>query len=152
MRNGLKWKISLQLLVAVPSVSQTKPEVITVRVLHYRTGRPLRGRRVWLTPEDAKGTMHDDARMQGDTRNDGTVDFRLNEPLPVKIDLVDPHSIPCSPEYVSVDSILRNGVVGDISESEFCNPRVASRPEPHPGEFVFYVRPLSFWQRLTNPP
>jgi hypothetical protein len=49
------------------------------------------------------------------------------------------------PEF-AVDEILRQGVVSPNR----CNDHL--RLQPHPGELVFFLRPLTWWERLTKRP
>jgi hypothetical protein len=49
------------------------------------------------------------------------------------------------PEF-AVDAILRQGMIAPNQ----CNEHLHLRAQP--GELIFFLRPLSWWERLTKPP
>jgi hypothetical protein len=54
-------------------------------------------------------------------------------------------ALPQDPQF-SVDEILRHGVVAPDS----CNERLHIQPQP--GQLIFFLRPLSWWEQLTKRP
>jgi hypothetical protein len=103
-------------------------------------------------------------QLVGRTRSDGVVVFRVEEPVPPFIDIVDLKGYQCSNVgmFATVD-VLRRGVVsppwapkgkqspGLRKVDQFCTPDPsAAQPDATPGEVVFYVHPLTLWQRLQR--
>lgn len=54
-------------------------------------------------------------------------------------------ALPKDPEF-PVDEILRSGVVAPNT----CNDHLHLQPQP--GQLIFFLRPLSWWEKLTKPP
>jgi hypothetical protein len=57
------------------------------------------------------------------------------------------HNIrPLNPDRFSLEDIRRTGVVAPNQ----CNPHLHSVVQP--GQLIFYLRPLTFWETLTKAP
>jgi hypothetical protein len=140
--------------VSPSSQGQTAPTApeIRVRLLNYKTGRPMKGRYVQLTLFDPDGQLSSDAAlMKGKTGADGIAAFRLKTKPAPRIAVVALDDYPCTePEEFKADGILLHGIVGSFADIPYCKPHTSSLPNPQPGEVVFYVHRLNLWQRIRR--
>ena len=130
---------------------------IRVRILHSKTHRPMKGRRVEVQFSGMDGQWYSNApHLIARTGSDGVVTFEVKQPLPRTIDIVDLTGYPCSfPEEFPTLEVLAHGVVGKWTltgvpkADEWCTADTNARqPQQRPGEVVFFVHPLNLWQRI----
>jgi hypothetical protein len=130
----------------------TSPE-IRVRLLDYKTGRPLKGRMVWLTLSDHDGQYRSIVPMEGDTGADGIAVFRFKTVPPPRILVVPPEDHACTepePAGFATEAIVQYGIVGNLFDEPLCKPHISEFPNPRPGELVFYAHRLNLWQRIRR--
>lgn len=127
------------------------PVELRVRILDYKTGQPIRDRRVQLTLSGPDGEWrNNDQKMISKTGADGLAVFRIKT-IPPRVDVVDLADYLCTfPEEFAAEEILHHGVVGRQIETSFCKPHASSNPDMHAGEVVFYVHRMSFWKRVRH--
>jgi hypothetical protein len=125
---------------------------VRVRLLDYKTGRPLKGRYVQLTLSDPSGNYGPDAvLLKGKTGADGVVVFRPKAIPSPRVDVVTLDDMPCTaPEEFATDVIVQQGIVGTQADVPFCKPHTSPIPNPRPGEVVFYAHRLNLWQRFRR--
>jgi hypothetical protein len=155
--------VALVVLFRTKAVAQTTE--LRVRILRSKNHRPIKGRWVQVQFFGPRGESYANAPQQvGRTRSDGIVIFRVAEPVPAFIDVVDLNGYPCSDlEVFPTADLMRRGVVspawtprgkqslGLRKADEWCTPDPsAPQPRAAPGEVVFYVHPLNFWQRFQR--
>lgn len=142
-------------------LSSAKPPeqaiAIRVRIMDSRTHRPLKRRKVQITFSGMDGRRYFNALvMIGHSGPDGVVVFEVKRPIPPRMEIVDLAGYPCSrPEDFVTREILENGVVahwprrGIPKADEWCTPGPqAAQPQQKPGEVVFFVHPLNWWQNF----
>jgi hypothetical protein len=149
--------LSIVFSTMVPAQSTTE---IRVRILHSKTHRPMKGRKVEIQFSGNDGQWYSNApHLIGQTGSDGVVVFRAKQPVAPRIDIVDLKGYPCSfPEEFSTQDVLQSGVVANWTiigkqetqkADEWCTPDPsAPQLQATPGELVFFVHPLTFHQRL----
>jgi hypothetical protein len=130
----------------------TAPE-IRVRVLDYKTGRPLKGRHVWLTLSDPDGQYRNDVPMEAKTGANGAAVFRFQTLLSPRILVVTPDDFECTepePAGFATETIVQHGIVGNLIDTPLCKPHISEFPNPRQGELVFYAHRLNLWQRIRR--
>jgi hypothetical protein len=148
---------ALALATAAAAIGHAaEPATVTVRLIDARNGRPYT---LWKGPllvalykvEPARalrslaeqqandlGTLRQVPAANGEAR------FTLPVPMPGVIALLTP--LGCSNQLFDVREVVNNGVVGKNE----CRTRFAKmnvKFEAKPGELVYFVAPLSFWER-----
>jgi hypothetical protein len=143
--------------VAAFSQGQTAPTApeIRVRILDYKTGQPLNGRKVWLTLFDSEEQYRNRTfvAMEGKTGADGTAVFRFSTGPPPRILVVYPEDFACTepgPKRFPTETIAQQGIVGNLIDVRLCKPHTSAFPDPHPGELVFYAHRLNLWERIRR--
>lgn len=129
----------------------TAPE-IRVRLLDYKTGRPLKGRYVWLTLSDPDGQYRATVATEGKTGAGGAAVSRFKTPPP-RILVVTPDDYECTepePAGFATEAIVQHGIVGNLIDMPLCKPHTSAFPNPRPGELVFYVHRLNLGQRIRR--
>jgi len=150
------------LCLAVASISLAQqPAVVHILLLNGNDGYPLPPDRHYalvIFPWCATNRVcfFPDKRIGWPVDASGRIDVPIIDKLE-KVEINRPNSLLmyCQSDLNSVgvidptfrvDEILRSGVVAPNN----CNTHL--RLEPHPGELVFFLRPLSWWEKLTKPP
>ncbi len=100
---------------------------IRVRLLDYKTGRPLQGRYVWLTLFNSEEQYRNKAvvAMEGKTGTDGTTVFRFSTRPPPKMLVVSADNFACTepgPTRFAREEIVQNGIVGNLIDVPLCRP------------------------------
>jgi hypothetical protein len=130
---------------------------IRVRILQSNTHRPMKRRTVEIQFSGADGQWYSPAKhLIGHTNSKGVVVFKVIGPVPPRIDIIDLKGYPCSfPEEFETSQVLQRGIVagwqvtGVESADKWCRPlEDAPVPIAAPGEVVFFVHQLNFWQRI----
>jgi len=150
---GLQTALITGLTVAALYGQTASPPVdIRVRLLDYKTGRPMKGRFVQLTLSDPSGQYsHGAVLMKSKTGANGVVAFRFKIMPPPRVMVVALDDYPCTePEEFATEEIFQRGIVGSHADVPYCTPHIASIPNPRPGEVVFYVHRLNLWQRIRQ--
>jgi hypothetical protein len=127
---------------------------IRVRALDFKTGRPLKHRRIaiWLSDSAGEIQYHVSQEITSSTGEDGRAVFQLTEPLPPNI-MVDTDMLPdwnCTTTWrLATGLILQRGIVGEYTTDPECKkkgpPPAASAV---PGEVVIFVHRLGLFGRL----
>jgi len=127
---------------------------IRVRALDFKTGRPLKHRRITIWLSDSAGAIrvHVSQEITRSTGEDGRAVFQLTEPLPPNI-TVDTLMLPdwnCATTWrLATGLVLQRGIVGEYATDAECKkkgpPPAASAV---PGEVVIFVHQLGFFGRL----
>jgi hypothetical protein len=133
----------------------TTASEVRVRLLDYKTGQPLNGRKVWLTLFDSEEQYRNKTivAMEGKTGTDGTAVFRFSTGPAPKLLVVVPEDFACTepgPKRFATEAIARHGIVGNLIEVPLCKPHTSAFPNPRPGELVFYAHRLNLWQRIRR--
>jgi hypothetical protein len=128
---------------------------VRVRVLDYRTGRPVQRRTVQLLLPVSPGQIRNDSvRMLAKTGGDGVAVFHLSEPLPPILWIVPEYSMgdySCTKrQEFETSEVLREGVVGDVADFPLCEHHISSSVTAGPGEVVVYTRRLNAWLRFRR--
>jgi hypothetical protein len=124
---------------------------IRVRLLDYKTGRPLKGRHVWLTMSDRDGEYRTTVALEGKTAADGAAAFLFKTVPPPRILVVTPDDYECTepePAGFSTEAIVHYGIVGNLTDVPLCKPHTSEFPNRRPEELVFYAHRLNLWQRI----
>jgi hypothetical protein len=122
--------------------------IVTVRVVNARNGKPLKGYRVWLQFHPAGETTL--RKLDEDSDSDGIAHFELEEPLPETI-----HVALSQGDYRSASGevkrleLLNSGVTLQIAPSLL--GRKASHLSSRPGEVILFVRRWPWWARVLAP-
>jgi len=133
-----------------------EPATVTVRLIDARNGRPYT---LWKGPleialykmEPAKalrslaeqrandlGTLRQVPDAKGEAR------FAMPNPMPGVIGFLTP--LGCSRQLFDAGEVVEKGVVGK-NECRTRFARMGVRFEAKPGELVYFVAPLSLWER-----
>jgi hypothetical protein len=150
-RDGLELALMAGMAVAaLYGQTASPPADIRVRLLDYRTGRPLKGRYVQLTLSNPNGQFGPDAVLiRSKTGADGEAAFRFKAVAAPTVMVVALDDYPCTePEEFATEEIFQRGIVGKHADIPYCMPHTTSIPSPRTGEVVFYVHRLSLWQRI----
>jgi len=128
-------------IAAVPSASFCQTEqVLTVRILDARNGKPLKHVRLWLVW--FKGPQLPNVQ----TNDAGIASFDPPDPLPRgRPSISSPFIGFCSDSEISFDQVLIKGIAGrnDCGAAKFSG-------NPNPGELVIFARRLNVFQRIWN--
>lgn len=139
-----------------------EPTVVTVRLIDARNGRPYTlltktPLTIFLHKKFGPGHGFDtmaEARADdaGTIRRvpdaNGQVTFTLPQPMPGIIELFT-YPIGCGHAVFDVREVVEKGVVGKNE----CRTKFAKRNvkfEAKPGEIIYFVAPLSFWERVDR--
>lgn len=130
------------------------PADLRVRLLDYKTGHPVEGRHIVLTLADANGHWAPEAvGLKEKTGADGSAAFRFSSEAAQRILVVAIDDFACTepgPKGFATDEIIKHGIVGNLIEVPFCKHHISTLPDPRPGELVFYVHSLNFWERIRR--
>jgi hypothetical protein len=140
------------LLVAIASCicySQVESQV-RVRVLDYKTGRPVQRHTVGLLLPDDEGEIRNNSRtLLAKTGRDGIAVFRITKPLPPRIWVSPEHSMgdwSCTAtQDFRTSDVFRVGVVGAFENHPLCKHHTTLSATAEPGEVVVYLRHLNGW-------
>ena len=127
---------------------------IRVRVLDYKTGRPLKGHHIaiWLSDSAGQIQLHKSEKLTQSTLSDGGAIFNVKEPLPPKM-TIDTDSLQdwnCAATWrVATSEILQRGIVGQHTPDAECSEKKSPPAmSPTPGEVVIYVHQFGVLGRL----
>jgi|SRR6266850_479813 len=127
------------------------PVNIRVRLLNYKTGRPLNGRYVALSLSGPDGKYLRAEVMRGKTDANGVVVFRFTATPPPRVWVIALDDYACAEreEFATAD-VLQKGISGNYVDDARCKPYASLPPNPQPGEIVFPVHRLNLWQRILR--
>lgn len=124
-----------------------KPTSVLVKLLDYKTGKPLRHRHLQLTVSTDKGSRY----LLAKTDNYGIADFNFGDITPPAFWVVTLDDLPCTyPEEFPSSDVLKEGANGSFYDLDICTPHVSSQEKAHPREIVFYAHKRNFWQRYKD--
>jgi hypothetical protein len=150
MRRLLWASVSLLLITSGFALGQSSSVTarIRVRLLDYKTAKPLKGRWASLSLSNSAGRYlrAESLTERTDANGVAVFCFRTDPPPRVWIAL-DDYSCAEHQEFATAD-ILQNGVAGGYVDDDRCKPHASSLPAPTPGEVVLPVRRLNLWQRF----
>jgi hypothetical protein len=158
-RPGLfKWGLLIALSAMPPVISAEPESSIHLLLLNGNTGKPMAGVSLFVNPDCGGACVFPDNRM-GWTANDAGEIEVPKLPNLHKLRLMKPndHFTYCqqsenddvraiNPDSFAVDDILRTGVIAPNT----CNRHLGLAP--HPGQLIFFLRPLTWWEELKKPP
>ncbi len=134
---------------------QTTPRTTSVRVrlVDYRTGRPLGGHKVWLSLSDGDGQLTGRS-LTNKTEKGGLATFQLEKPLPKKIwvTLARLGDWNCNARQdFDTQEVISKGIPDTYSpDPALCKGSSFPFADPPPGEIVIPVRRLNFWLMLRR--
>ena len=163
MRPALKLFVVCAALIVVFSttaLAQSTTE-IRVRILHSKTHRPLKGRKVEISFYGTDGKSYSGMGQQvGRTQSDRVAVFRVKQPVPALVNIQDLNGYTCSdPELFPTRDVMQSGAVApwtpmgkqypDMQKADdWCTPDPnAPQHQATPGELVFFVHPLTLRER-----
>lgn len=148
-------------LTAATLCTAQQPAVIHILLLNGNDGKPLPpdghyALVIFPWCADSHGCLFPDKRFAWNVDSSGRTDVPIFDKLE-KLEINRPNSllVYCQTEVNSVgvidptfriDEILQHGIIAPNT----CNFHL--KLQPHPGELVFFLRPLSWWEKLTKPP
>lgn len=123
---------------------------VQVRVLDFRTARPVQHHTVGLLLPDSAGEIRTDSvTLFAKTDRQGIAVFLLTKPLPPSLWVLPEHSLAdwsCTQtQQFSTPEVLQRGLVGAFENHPFCKNHTTISPVMHPGEVLVYLRRLSGW-------
>jgi len=133
-----------------------EPTTVTVRLIDARNGRPYT---LWKgpleialykvePPKALRSLAEQQANDLGTLRQvpdaNGEARFALPNPMPGVIAFLTP--LGCSHELFDAKEVVVKGVVGK-NECRTKFAKMSVRFEAKPGELIYFVAPLSFWER-----
>jgi hypothetical protein len=143
--------------IAASTFAQSQPAPptleIRLRLLDYKTGRPLTGRYVQLTvPQPNKDFGYHEAYITAKTGKNGVAAFRFNAWLPAAGEVLPLDDWSCS-ESISfkTDDVLQRGLVGKFVAADshpWCKDHLTQVATAEPGVVVCYAHRLNFFQRF----
>ena len=124
---------------------------IEIHLINAKDGTPVDGVPVWLYLGDEKPLGKP---LSATTGSDGTALFRLPDPLPKSVFVVEEVSGKiggCSSTTFSLSEVIERGVVGDTKYGR-CDPKGKLRGKfvARPGEIILFVRFLRWWERMQT--
>ena len=128
---------------------------VRVRVLDYKTGRPVQRRTVGLLLPDNEGEIRNDSvTMLERTGRDGVAVFRLSQPLPPNLWIIPAYTMAdwsCTKrQKFETAEVLEHGAVGDLTAFWLCEHHTSSSATAQPREVVVYTRCLNPWLRFRR--
>jgi hypothetical protein len=136
------------------SLGQTASALLNLRVrlLNYKTGRPLKGRYVELVLSGPDGKFPNRPElMRAETDTNGVAEFRFETMSPPRVWILTLDDYPCAEqEQFATADIHQHGIAVSYADDSRCKPHAATLPSPQPGEVLFPVRRLNLWQRLVR--
>jgi hypothetical protein len=123
---------------------------IRVKLLDYKTGRPVQRHVVELMLPDQTGEIYNRSpRIFQKTSRDGVAVFDIKRPLPPSIWVIADY--PCTrKQRFGTSEVLDRGAVGDHAGFPLCANATSSVATAHPGEVVIYIRRLNIWQKFRR--
>jgi hypothetical protein len=143
-------------LMLWPGVSSgqtaSAPANLQMRLLNYKTGRPLKGRWVELALSDPDGKLlRRPELMRSVTDAKGVATFRFEKVPPprVRVIALDDHECAERHDFATAE-VFEHGIAGTYADENRCKPHDVRLPNPQPGEVVFPVHRLNLWQRIIR--
>lgn len=131
-------------------------QAVTIRVINADGGRPLQKQKVSVTLLYDKGEKRPakyDATLALETNTSGEAQIKLPEPAPAHLAVSLPidwgrwHCAGACGVLAVTQDVIGKGIV----ESAADHKKSGASIEAIPGEILFIVRPLSFFERLLYP-
>lgn len=137
-----------------------QPVTVTIRFIDARNGKPYTYNKhpveIFLlrrdpaqrfnSPAEARANLVATVRQLPDAN--GEVRFPLPTPTPTMID-IPAYLTGCGPGLFNTKEVLDKGVVGKNGcRTQFARKNV--KLEAKPGEIIYFVAPLSFWERVNH--
>jgi hypothetical protein len=137
-------------------LAQSDPHITTIRVrlVDYKTGKRLKGHKVWLWLSDGDGelTQHP-VTLASKTGKDGIAVFQMATIPPPKmwVDLGIGDWACASTGEFSTSDLLQNGMgVNFQADSNLCKSPPATFPDPCRGVITFAIRHLNLWLQVRR--
>jgi hypothetical protein len=131
----------------------TAPE-IRVRLLDYKTGRPLKDRYVQLTvPWPNKVSGYHEEYLTAKTKKDGVAIFHFSGWLPPAVEVVLLNDWACSDlRPFTTDEVLHQGLVVQFEANHhpWCRSHFTQPVTAEPGVIVCYAHRLNLFQRFRR--
>jgi hypothetical protein len=122
---------------------------IRVRLLNYKNGRALKGRRVVLSFSDPERKPVRKELVWSKTDSNGVAVFKIHPAPPPRIFVVVFDDYDCAAnEILSTAEVLQHGVTSEFADDHYCRPHVNSLPDAKPGEIVFAAHRLNLFQQF----
>jgi hypothetical protein len=154
MRQTLLLAAGFLMLWSGVSSGQTvsAPLKLQVLLLHYKTGRPLKGCWVELALSNPVGKLLPRPElMRSVTDAKGVATFRFDKVPPPRIWVIAMNDYECSERHdFATTEVFERGIAGTYADDDRCKPHALRLPNPQPGEVVFPVHRLNLWQRIVR--
>ena len=139
---------------SVVSWGQTASALVNLRVrlLNYKTGRPLKGRYVelLLSGPDGKFPNHP-GLMRAETDANGVAEFRFETIPPPRVWVLPLDDYACAQQVeFATSDIHQRGIAASYVDDSYCKPHATRLPNPQPGEVIYPVHRLNLWQRFVR--
>jgi hypothetical protein len=157
-RRLLHWGLLFGLCVSPLAHSAEPAPAISILLLDGNSGNPMPGAGLFIFPECGQACVFPDNRFSWMTNGAGEIELPTMASLR-RLRLMKPsdnfmycqesenHNVNIvNPDSFAVDEILRTGVKAPNT----CNRRI--RIQPRPGQLIFFLRNLTWWEQLTKGP
>jgi hypothetical protein len=158
LRRLLHWSLLLLLSGPAPADTAEHAPIINILLLDGNSGKPLIGVGLFINPDCGRACVFPGDRFSWTTNSAGEIELPTMPNLR-RLRLMKPsdkfmycqesenhHVNIVNPDSFTVDEILRTGVKAPNT----CNRRI--RAEPRPGQLIFFLRSLTWWEDLTKGP
>jgi hypothetical protein len=157
-RRLLHWGLLLGLCVSPLADSAERAPSISILLLDGNSGKPMIGVNLFINPDCGQACLFPDNRISWTTDGAGEIELPAMPNLR-KLRLMKPtsyfmycqesenHNVNIvNPDAFVADDILRTGVKAPNN----CNRRI--RVQARPGQLIFFLRNLTWWEQLTKGP
>ena len=157
-RQLFRWAFLLALSVSPLTTSGESASAIHILLLDGNSGKPMNDVNLFINPDCERACLFPGNRISWKTNGSGEIEVP-NLPDLRRLRLMKPtdyfkycqdsenHGVSTvNPDSFSVADILRTGLVAPNT----CNRGL--RVPPRPGQLVFFLRELTWWEQLTKPP
>ncbi len=154
MRRLLLMAVGLLIVGSGVALGQTAsaPVNLRVRLLNYKTGRPLKGRYVELALSGPDGKFPNRPElMRAETDANGVAEFRFETMPPLRVWVLSLDDYPCAEQVeFATAEIHQHGIAAGYADDSRCKPHPTNLPNPQPGEVLFPAHRLNLWQRFVR--
>jgi hypothetical protein len=153
-------RLGLLLVLSMPALADTadRAPTISILLLDGNSGKPMSGVGLFINPDCGQACVFPGNRFSWTTNSAGEIELPALQNLR-KLRLMKPsdnfmycqesenHNVNIiNPDSFAVDDILRTGVKAPNT----CNRWISVKPRP--GQLIFFLRNLSWWEQLTKGP
>jgi len=154
----LHWGLLFGLSVSALAHSAERAPSISILLLDGNSGNPMIGVGLFINPDCGQACVFPDNRFSWTTNSAGEIELpampnlrRLRVMKPSSNFMYcqesENHNVNIvNPDSFAVEDILRTGVKAPNN----CNRGI--RVQPRPGQLIFFLRDLTWWEQLTKGP